>query len=1073
MIGNWDTRLLRYFKLYALIVSLFTIAASLVLLLGWIYRIDILRSWIPGSPRVRVMGAICMFTVGLSTWMQINPVDSGFSRWKRNAARGLALLVLVAGVISLWEHLTGRSSGIAEFFGRLNPGADYPAPPHGIFSFLVSIDRIMLGAALLGLDWRTRRQDWPAQIPATVSAIATAIVLPCYFRAGLPPFDIPFPSALLCTMMLTGVIASRAEWAFQGLLVSSTEGGVWMRRALAPSFAFLLLVAWVLVKPISTTETLGWTEAGVLATTTGLMITALIYSGARLLLQIESQRDRVQAALHLPAEHLQRLLDQYDESADDARALTWSKIGIALGICLTCSGFFFAWRTLHQSADDEKWVVHTHVVSTALETAQNHLTQIETSDRGFALTGDTNFLQSIAQEKASLPSDLQQISSLLSDNRMQLLLLRQLNPQIQQKLEIVDDIVTARQNTGKIPGAGLLLEGNRRMEAVRETFNTMLKIEAQLLLERQRRADHSRAAFTTILLISSLLGVIILVLAGAVTVREINRSAKARGRIQNVNAMLEKRVEQRTRELTESEERLRLFVEHAPAALSMYDREMRFLVASRRWINDFNLDDNSFLGRSHYEVFPEIPERWKVLHRRCLAGEVLSADEDRFDRADGSVQWLKWEIRPWKDAAGNIGGIVIFSEDITARKQAEEAEREQRTRLDVALASMTDAVFIVDAQGKFLQVNEAFQRYFRFPSPDACPERIAEFGSIFEVYEGETAIIGSVDCWPTMRALRGEVGQDIIYTIHRKDINESWIASYSFSPIRDKDGSIMGAVIVARDITKRKADERELQRLNTELEQRVDQRTAELRDAVKELEAFTYSVSHDLRAPIRHISGFAKMLSEDYREALPAEGQRFIDRIIESAQRMGLLIDDLLNLGRVGRQELRLQTTGLGNIVQEVVADLQSECAGRSVDWRVGPLPFVDCDPGLIRQVVHNLLSNALKFTRPRTPAVIEVGQFSGENGNTIFVRDNGVGFSMKYADKLFGVFQRLHRQEDFEGTGVGLATVQRIIQKHGGRIWAEAELDKGAAFYFTLDSLQDSVKSEQREKESYARRTE
>jgi PAS domain S-box-containing protein len=219
----------------------------------------------------------------------------------------------------------------------------------------------------------------------------------------------------------------------------------------------------------------------------------------------------------------------------------------------------------------------------------------------------------------------------------------------------------------------------------------------------------------------------------------------------------------------------------------------------------------------------------------------------------------------------------------------------------------------------------------------------------------------------------------------------------------------------------------------------------------KELEAFTYSVSHDLRAPLRHISGFSNMLSEELGPTLPPEAQHHLERIQQGTSRMGALVDDLLNLARVSRQELRLQVTGLSSILQEVLDVLKPEYEGRQVQWKVGILPFLECDPGLIRQVLQNLVTNALKFTRPRTQAVIEIGQSEQQGGPAIFVRDNGVGFNMKYANKLFGVFQRLHRVEDFEGTGVGLATVYRIVHKHGGTIWAEAETDKGATFYFTL----------------------
>jgi light-regulated signal transduction histidine kinase (bacteriophytochrome) len=217
------------------------------------------------------------------------------------------------------------------------------------------------------------------------------------------------------------------------------------------------------------------------------------------------------------------------------------------------------------------------------------------------------------------------------------------------------------------------------------------------------------------------------------------------------------------------------------------------------------------------------------------------------------------------------------------------------------------------------------------------------------------------------------------------------------------------------------------------------------------LEAFTYSVSHDLRAPLRHINGFSKILLEDFGPQMNPAAKEYLQRIHETAQYMGRLVDDLLHLARVGRQELILQITELDALVEEAIVHLRTEAQDRQIDWQVGPLPFVECDPGLIKQVFVNLLSNALKFTRPRERAVIEVGQMTMDGQPVIFVRDNGIGFDMRYADKMFGVFQRLHRQEDFEGTGVGLAIVERIIHKHAGRVWAEAEVEKGATFYFTL----------------------
>jgi signal transduction histidine kinase len=232
---------------------------------------------------------------------------------------------------------------------------------------------------------------------------------------------------------------------------------------------------------------------------------------------------------------------------------------------------------------------------------------------------------------------------------------------------------------------------------------------------------------------------------------------------------------------------------------------------------------------------------------------------------------------------------------------------------------------------------------------------------------------------------------------------------------------------------------------------KLENRTAELLEANVEMESFAYSVAHDLRAPLRHIAGYSNVLTQDYGPQLGGEGRRYLGKLVDGAQRMGRLVDDLLNLSKIGRQELALEATPLELLVRQAVEELAPEGPGREIEWRIGDLFIAKCDPGLMRQVFVNLLSNAVKYSGKREHAVIEVGQVMQNGERVVFVRDNGVGFEMQYAGKLFGVFQRLHKAGDFEGTGVGLAIVQRIIRKHGGRIWAEAELDKGATFFFTL----------------------
>jgi PAS domain S-box-containing protein len=380
----------------------------------------------------------------------------------------------------------------------------------------------------------------------------------------------------------------------------------------------------------------------------------------------------------------------------------------------------------------------------------------------------------------------------------------------------------------------------------------------------------------------------------------------------------------------------------------------------------------------------------------------------------------------------------------TALTEKELMLRESQAQQAGIIDSAMDAIITVDAQQRIVVFNAAAERLFICPAAEAMGQPITRFipPRFHSVHGAHIRTFGETGV--TSRAMGIMEG---IWAVRTS--GEEFEIEASISQV--VAGGQRLFTVIMRDVTERKASEREVRKLNEELEERVKLRTSQLQASNDDLESFTYAVAHDLRAPLRQMAGFCGILLDEYSSTLEPAAQGYLKRVQSGASRMGRLVDELLRLSKVGRQAIRREIVNLDKIVAEVIALLEPEFEGRSVEWRIGQLTPAACDPTLIRLVFQNLISNALKYSRKRDLPVIEIGQTDELGLAAFFVRDNGVGFDMKYADKLFGVFQRLHTDQEFEGTGVGLATVHRIVTKHAGSIWAEAAVDRGAAFFFTL----------------------
>ena len=435
-------------------------------------------------------------------------------------------------------------------------------------------------------------------------------------------------------------------------------------------------------------------------------------------------------------------------------------------------------------------------------------------------------------------------------------------------------------------------------------------------------------------------------------------------------------------------------------------------------------------------LFPpeRVAEERHILDR-IAGGERIDHFETRGIKKDGERIQISVTISPIRDANARIVGASTIARDISERKRAEEALRNAEKRYRTTLDNMMEGCQILSSDWRYLYVNDVAAAHGKRKREELLGH------TMMEIYPGieQSEVYSHIK-----RCMEEHVPHRLENEFSFPDGTKSWF-HLTIEPVPE------GAFILSEDITKEKELNEELRRHREHLEELVVERTAQLAAANKELEAFSYSVSHDLRAPLRSIDGFSQALLEDYADKVGEQGKDYLNRVRSSSQRMAQLIDDLLNLSRVTRAEMHTEEVDLSEIAIAVARELKKTDPDRRVEFKIDREAIARGDARLLRVVIDNLLGNAWKYTSKHGSAKIGFGITHQDGQSVYFVQDDGAGFDMKYSQKLFGAFQRLHGTTDFPGTGIGLATVQRIINRHGGRIWAEGNVERGATFYFTL----------------------
>jgi PAS domain S-box-containing protein len=700
-------------------------------------------------------------------------------------------------------------------------------------------------------------------------------------------------------------------------------------------------------------------------------------------------------------------------------------------MCLLLFGGGYTYRTSVEFTNSVEWVAHSQEVRATLADVYGSLAGADLAQRGYLLTSDPAQWDEYLRLADTAKEHLGDLTRLVSDNPAQRQNLATLKSAVAARLNEMSSGAVALRSFG-LPAARAVLRTGRlgnTSQSVRTAVDRMDRVEVELLAER----NQATARVRHVTLISLLITVAVALALFVALFRGIHRGMLARRDAEQA--------------LRDSDEYNRSIVDSSPDCLAILTPDARVIQMTPQGMRLMDVPDFASIADSDWFGFWSGEEQ--AAARRAFAA-ARDGDAGRFQAfcptQAGTPKWWDVIVMPIRSGDGKTERLLSVARDITEVKRAEANLTAANHFLDSLVDNLPVMIFVKDARTLcYVRQNRATLNLLGLSPDDVigkCDHDFlpAEQADSILAKDREVLAAGRLVDIPEQSIDTRLLG---VRVLHTKKM-----------PILDEHGAPKYLLGISEDITERKLAEHAIRELNAELVGKA----AQLEATIKELESFSYSVSHDLRAPLRAIDGFALMLEEDYQERLDAEGIRYLAVIRQNSRRMGALIDDLLEFSRLGRQTVAHGEVNVDSLVREVIEEvLHTELLGGrgeaalAPQIEVDPLPPARGDRGLLRQVWANLIANAVKYSSKTARPFIQVSGRQVGAENHYSVRDNGVGFNMEYAEQLFGVFQRLHRADEFSGTGVGLAIVQRVVTRHGGRVWAEGKVDHGAVFSFAL----------------------